>query len=152
MEAPTCRSSGRDMVCSQEAGKVCHCLRPRRRKATLKYLHQGTRISGCGSDFEQLCRCAGGKHREDGFRVSSVAPECRRTVCSIVGVGWRVWRSQPPAHFSGSQEKEEATIGDGGLAIAFEGLPWTGQPAVWPHFPRLQEAPRREGTKGDRQW
>lgn len=51
---------------------------------------------------------------------SSVASECGRRVCSIVGVGWTVWRSQPLAHFGDSQDKEE-DMGRG-LAVAFEGL------------------------------
>lgn len=53
---------------------------------------------------------------------SSIASECGRTACSIVGVGWTVWRSQPLVHFGDSQENAEAMTWDGGLAVAFEGL------------------------------
>lgn len=54
--------------------------------------------------------------------VSEFASECGRTVCSIVGVGWTLWRSQPLAHLGDTQEKEGAMTWDWGLAVAFEGL------------------------------
>lgn len=62
-----------------------------------------------------------------------------------------VWRSQSPAHLGGSQEEEEAAIQDEGQAAAFEGLLWTGQPALCQAT--LSQAPgasrMRKGTKGD---
>lgn len=75
---------------------------------------------------------------------SAIASECGRTVCSIVGVGWTVWRSQPLAHFGDSQEKEKAMTWDRGLAVAFEGLRELGsQQSQAPGGPKM----RREKGK-----
>lgn len=40
-------------------------------------------------------------------------------------------------------------VGDRGLAAAFEGLQRTGQPAGWPHFPRLQDEKGQRETGSD---
>lgn len=79
---------------------------------------------------------------------SSIASECGRTVCSIVGVGWTVWRSQPLAHFGDSQEKEEAMTWDGALAVAFEGLRELGSQQSGHTFPGSR---RPQDEKGERE-